>query len=63
MINVYKYLKGIYTEEAEILQCEPYQVVGLGAKGWNQKRKKINPNPKKLHKAKIQLKARGTKWK
>lgn len=59
MINAYKYLKGVYTEEAEILQCEPYQVAGLRAKGWNQKgeKKKINPNPKNL-KAKIHLKAK-----
>lgn len=59
MINAYKYLKGVYTEEAEILQCEPYQVAGLRAKGWNQKRKKKNkPKPKKPHKAKIHLKAK-----
>lgn len=41
-----------------MLQCEPYQVVGLGAKGWNQKRKnKTKQKKKSLQKAKIQLKA------
>lgn len=32
----------------EMLQCEPYQVVGLGAKGWNQKRKNKTKQKKKI---------------
>lgn len=31
-----------------MLQCEPYQVVGLGAKGWNQKRKNKTKQKKKI---------------
>lgn len=58
VINAYKYLKGVYTEEAEILQWEAYQVVGLGAKAWNHKRTQKKPQ---THKAKMQLKDRQAK--
>lgn len=36
----------------EILQCEPYQVVGLGAKGWNQKRGKNQNKTEKTSESK-----------